>query len=164
MRPTTHVGWARASLPYLTDATPAWPWRLRLRVWSRRFQLDEALASGADPLSGQLLTLRAHQLTAMHERRIIARSLGLVLRRSRQSPPASLNAVPLDRGAIETVEDELRDIHRRLLAPERVGVQGVALALLMVRDGGSPLYNRMAATSLRALVARVLRALDEPRG
>jgi hypothetical protein len=146
-----------SSLP-LGDLTP---W-LRLRVWWRRPTLTARLAAGADPDESADLMLVACELIGTPQRRRLAAALDGLLHRAAERPRPWAAAVPLNRREILASGAELTELAERLRADAPVPVRAVALAAVLIRDGGSPVYDRQAAPGLWRLARRVRLALDEP--
>ena len=122
---------------------------LRVATWWRSFELDAALAVGADPIASNALSLRAGQLRSPETRARLARSLRADLDLatsdlSRLSWPPPLVRYPEVRACESLFYDLLACLDER----RAVSMQGLALTSLLVRDGASPLFYDHAARSL----------------
>jgi hypothetical protein len=126
---------------------------LRLRVRIRNRELDSLLAQGEPPLLDPELELRATQLSGPARRATLARALRRAMRtadnRSRRRWLGS--QVPVAAASIRECMTELGDL-AHALTDIRAGVQGVAIASLLVTDGSSPLYMKGAPERLRNAV------------
>ena len=140
---------------------------LRLRVWLREHELDEALAGGTDPAATDELSLRAEQLVDRVGPARLADAveelvdLGdrhVVLANSEAFWAATSPYVDLD--AIQTSSKSLMRLVSRLREDRPVQVQGLAKTRRLLRDDGGPLYRRGASSSLDDAVRTVLCALD----
>jgi hypothetical protein len=136
--------------------------RTRLRTAVHRAALTCALAEGADPAGTDELALRARQLTGKRTRRMLARTLRRTVAEARR-PARTRSAVPIiDRGAVLEAEAAIEEMVERLLAPQSVQAQGMALLERIVTnaDGISPLYVGSARGELRRVVTSATAALD----
>jgi hypothetical protein len=139
-----------------------WHLLLHARVWLLHRALDEALAHGADPATDAALGLRAHQLTAAGVRNRVADALERAVRAAEQPSDALTSAVPVPRRQVEAARWQLVALIDRLRAPRPVWAQGVAIALELLVDAGSPLYQE--GCDLRAAAAAAIEALDGRAG
>jgi hypothetical protein len=131
--------------------------RRRLRVKLHRDRLDHELADGLhpaelderDPADLNERALRARQLATPRARRGAARSLRQVVR-SAEEPLAAMfsAAVPVSRRAVLPWREALLGLADRLEQPGPVNPCGVARLLVLLTDGGGPLYVPEAARSL----------------
>jgi hypothetical protein len=119
--------------------------------------LDLRLAAGTPPEADAALTLRARRLLGREERKRIARDLRTLLRRAGR-PPCAPADLALARTPVVHAATLINTLADRLEATEPVGVQGVALARLLIADRGSPVYSRGAESS--AVAKAVQQALD----
>src|SRR5712691_322994 len=147
----------------------------RLRPWHRMLarglaaRLDRQLADGVPPQANATLAARAMRLTAMEYRRDLAASLrGILAAASRvlpvaahpSAPVARQPRVPVSQVRISQLASELAELAGRLLEPEPVPVQGVAMVSLLLADGLGPLYREACRDDLGAIVERVAQALS----
>jgi hypothetical protein len=133
---------------------------LRLRVRLRNRGLDARLAEGTIPAFDPELELRASQLEERALRATIARALRRAMRTAdaRRRGRWIGSRVPVAAASIRECMPELRDL-ARALTDIRAGVQGVAIASLLVTDGASPLYVNAGAERLRDAVLAAYFAL-----
>ena len=135
--------------------------RARLRASWSAAELDEALASGADPLASDELALRASQLVEPARRVKLADSLELVVRvvaRGEASPlpgPTILRREPIARNRAA-----LLHLIRRLRSDGLHCLPGLAMADRLVRFGDSPLYMALGPVELRRQIDDILAALE----
>lgn len=88
------------------------------------------------------MRLRAAQLAALRTRRRVADSLRRLVRHAELPAPARLgSAVPVCRRSVLRWREGLLGLAERLDDPAPVNPCGVARALVLLTDGGSPLYN-----------------------
>jgi hypothetical protein len=128
--------------------------RARLRAW----RLDQELARGVDPRFDAALTLRAARLLRQESRARIADALEEALQDiDQRMRPAT--KVPLREPGIVAAQAELKGLVAALRADDRCQVRGVALARLLIIDGGSPLYAPGSERELAAAASRAYRAL-----
>ncbi|MGH2802661.1 MAG: hypothetical protein ACRDL4_06400, partial [Thermoleophilaceae bacterium] len=113
--------------------------RLRWIVWRRLHELDRQLADGVDPMQSDELSLRLGQLGSARIRARLACGLrGAVEFADR---PRELLSPPLvRRNEIRTSREVLLELAERLGTGGPLGVEGLALASLLLGDGASPLY------------------------
>jgi hypothetical protein len=143
-RPGVGLVVARASLAARVSA------RLRFAT------LDEALAAGEKPESRPALTLRAGRLIAPRTRRRLARSLRRFVdaakrpRVQRAPWPAAPPPLPASGPHVAHAAHELLALADRLEEPGPVEVRGVALACVLLTDGGGPLHRNRGAAALAA--------------
>jgi hypothetical protein len=137
-------------------------------------QLDRMIAEGSE--------LQASALDAAWRRRCEARERVLVRRHLRHALAAELEdllalaagetlanrplrtawTVDLDVAEILEASESLRLLVARLKAPGRPRAQGVAQALMLLRDGRSPLYAAHGAGDLKRAAELAARALELP--
>jgi hypothetical protein len=111
---------------------------LQLMTLGRRAGLDAALADGVDPAGDRLLELRARKLTSRATRAAIARSIHTVLESAEK--PRHGSRPPLQAEDVLAARAELIAVAQRLVGPEPVSPQAVALAAQLVWDCASPVY------------------------
>jgi hypothetical protein len=105
-----------------------------------RGALDARLAAGTDPQTTPELALRARQLTDLSTRRAIGRDVLAVIDRAHPRTEAISSAIPAAGAAIEETAPALTQLAVALRSPEPVCPWGVAKVLVLLRDGGGPLY------------------------
>ena len=129
--------------------------RLRDRAIARlrAQQLDRALAGGERSDKTEALALRATRLTAGPFRRSIAKSYRHILRQAREDPKPSRARIVPSRDRVIAARHELTEVARALTQPGPVAARGVAQALLLLRDGTGPMYNRGSEACLRTCLA-----------
>ena len=121
--------------------------------------LDRRLAGGADPMLSDELSLRVGQLGSAGARSRLATALrGAVDLASGHHQP--LTRTRLRRPEIQENEGLLLALADRLRGPERLGVQGLALAARLVDDRSSPLYRSGPGGSLSETASEALAALE----
>jgi hypothetical protein len=136
-------------------ARRARPWAVLLaRV--RASRLDRDLARGVSPDASVPLALRAQMLVGARTRREVARGAQRILAAATREPAR----VPVCRDRVRDSAGELGDLIQRLLAGGPVAARGVALASVLLRDGGGPVYHRASADDVRVRVREAVRALD----
>jgi hypothetical protein len=101
--------------------------------------LDSQLAHGVEPESALGLALRARLLVSPSQTHRLARALRWLLMTCEASPRVPVRA-PVRRDAVRRARGELLTLADRLLEPGPLGVQGVARARVLLRDGAGPLY------------------------
>jgi hypothetical protein len=142
----------RALHPYpLASSGPPPGLGLRLRVALRRGRLDRDLADGLPPDSFDDRALRAVQLAGMPERHRVAHAFRALVKRA-ERPELVTAAVPVSRRAVVRWRESLLGLAERLERPDPVNPCGVARALVLLTDGGGPLYARGAAGSMSDVV------------
>jgi hypothetical protein len=120
----------------------SWAGRRRagIRARLRRFQLDDALAQGADPWSTAELMVRASRLSSLSERRKLAEGLlelvSLAEHRRRPSPYA-----PVRHRVVLEERESLLVLAERLGQPAPVDVAVVAQLALLLSHPASPAYQ-----------------------
>lgn len=137
--------------------------RDRIAARLRAHALDLALASGTDPESTLMLAVRADALARPHVRRYLARSLERILTESTRPPGLRPTPVSLGRRrAIRAATDELEALIARLRSAGPVAVRGIAQVLVLLRDGGGPLYAGVTEPDLRSAIEQALTHVDVP--
>ena len=133
---------------------------LRYVTWRRARELDEQLALGIDPVASDELSLRAGQLASARRRGRFACVLrGAVALADAPYDPVRLGRPAIPRAQVKENRELLLELAARLRAAGYLGVQGLAMTSLLVRDGVSPLHSKAARSSLRASVNDALLAL-----
>ena len=133
---------------------------LRLRVSIRRRRLDALIAQGWVPAVDPALELRASQLARPAMRATLARALRRAMRAVDERPRGGWigSRVPVAARSVRQCMPELSAL-ARALTDIRPGIQGVAIASMLVTDGASPLYGNEAPDKLRELVLAACAAL-----
>jgi hypothetical protein len=111
---------------------------LRLHVAVLGARLDRELAAGASPLDNDVLALRASQLVDARMRVRLARGLRRAIASGSQRRGAG---VPVCRAAVLEARPALLALADDLVEVRDPAPRGVALALLLLTDGGGPLYR-----------------------
>lgn len=108
-------------------------------------QLDELISRGDRMTAAKLCEARARQLENVRRRVAIAAQIETCveaaatdLRGSR--PRTSVWLADLRQAEVLAAAPELLDLACALRSPDRVAPRGVAMAMLLIRDGESPLY------------------------
>jgi len=134
---------------------------LRYLTWRQTRELDEQLASGMDPITSDELSLRAGQLASARRRGRFACVLrGAVELADAPYDPARIGRPVIPRAQVRENRELLLELADRLRTVGYLGVQGLAITSLLVRDGVSPLYSKAARSSLKTSVNHALLALD----
>ena len=135
---------------------------VRIRTRLGRAELDEALASDADPAGSAELALRAEQLNSPAERARIANGLVEALGDARKvGEPMTLRSRP-QRAVVRDVADDILALVLRLRDERPVGSAGVAAAARLLDDRRGPLY-RDDAGDLRDAIRSAQSAMDTTR-
>jgi hypothetical protein len=135
-------------------------WRLRVKAWRCRRELDEALAAGADPVDSDLLSLRAGQLRAPARRTTFANSL----RAAMTLADSDVAYRPLPRALVRYYDVRacrplLALVADRLESSPEPDVRGLAVVSLLLREGESPLFSDAALESLEARLSYAYNSL-----
>ena len=130
----------------------------RLRAW----QLDTAIANGANPDSTAVLSLRANRLISRPARRRVSRSIRRLLQQSRRPPRPIHEGAPVCWRQVFRTRPLLEELAARLAGSGPVDARGVAQVHLFLTDGTSPLFGHPRAEELEAVLQAALDAL-EPR-
>jgi len=133
---------------------------IRLLSGVLAFSLDRRLASGVHPQSNRLMAARADRLVSPQVRRQLAQNWLDLLGDARRPPTGQCPRVPLCRDRISSAEEVARALAGLLSTSLPVPARGVAMASVLLSDGGGPLYNRHCATDLRAVLWEVSAHLD----
>jgi hypothetical protein len=139
-------------------------WLRCVTLW-RAPDLDDELASGADPWRTDALSLRTGQLRSAKARARFARALeGALQIADREVLPASALPPLVRRREVRSCRAQVRALAERLRAGGELGVQGLAMISQLVRDGDSPLYDPHARVPLSVALRSALVALDDHSG
>jgi hypothetical protein len=137
-------------------------------------ELDRMIAEGADPdalgadpssrprceARARLLVRRSFRLALVTEfEDVLAHAAGAT---GADRPPSPVWAVDIDFDWVRAADMPLRLIVAGLRAEKPPRAQGVALALLLLRDGRSPLYRGQASGGLTSAAELAGRALTVP--
>jgi hypothetical protein len=171
-------------------ARAARPWdRLMVRVRASRLDSDLAHGASPDAtvalaLRAQMLVgMQTRREVARGAQRILAAAMPMTAAAlrperspARAHPPAGRTPprvpagkhppaagripVPVCRDRVRNSAQELADLIERLTGDAPVAARGVALASVLLRDGGGPLYHRASAEDMRARVREAVAALD----
>jgi hypothetical protein len=122
---------------------------LRVRVRLHRSRLDRQLADGLAVEAFVDRALRASQLADPVTRCRTARTLRRLVREAELPATARLcSAVPVSRHSVLPWREALLGLADRLEDPTPVNPCGVARALVLLSDGGGPLYNRCSQRAM----------------
>jgi hypothetical protein len=135
--------------------------RDRLRVHLSTLKLDRALAEGASPDSGLLLSLRAETLTSMANRHDLARTLRRVVADAAR-PLQPMGPLPLARRCIIRHRDAIYRLADVVDRPGPIDVRGLAAVEVLLKDGGGPLYADDLRDALGPWLETALRVLSTP--
>lgn len=138
---------------------PVASWWVALGARMFGSSLDERLAAGATVEPASLLGTRAVMVASPLMRRSLSESWLGLLAQAREPPRRWDSRVPLSRRRILAAEGLIRDVAEALRAPV-VSVRGVALACILLSDGGGPVYNESSAKGLEVALREVRQWLD----
>ena len=127
----------------------------RVRVRGRAHELDRALATGANPLDSEELSLRADELSGPEVRRRLAGTYT----RLTDEHASPIGLLPFDYGRISTNQEPLRQIRERLSGEAQLQVRGIAMASALLDDRMGPLYANEVRADLAGSLKRILAAL-----
>lgn len=140
---------------------------LRLRVWRRQPELDEALARGAYAGDSPELGLRARQLASPKHRVRLAREIERLVSLADRAPgPPGGEArlagtvLPVRRAEVRGSRSLLLRLAQRLGDDRPVDPQGLAQTWRLLSDSGSPLYVDSGPRGAQYAVLAVLSNLD----
>jgi hypothetical protein len=119
---------------HLTQASRTW-------AWLHQFELDRALAAGADPSASPALSTRAHQLQSPHVRRELLAQLDSALARAEHPPHWHTPSLPVLAAEIRAAKADLEALRALLDGPAACAVRGIALASCLINDPTGPLYH-----------------------
>jgi hypothetical protein len=131
-------------------------WLRALTRW-RAADLDRRLASGADPMQSDELSLRVGQLGSAGTRSRLAGALGRAVEMANGRHPP-LVATRVRRSEVRENENLLLALADRLHDGEPLGVEGLAMTACLVNDRSSPIYR--PGGSLPDAVTEALAALE----
>jgi hypothetical protein len=123
--------------------------------------LDARLAQGVDPVDGDELSARATQLQSPQTRSRLAIALLGAVETAHEPPDGFSAAASIRRAQVWACESVLAELAERLRDDGPLGVQGLAIASLLVGDGGGPLYRESSASLLGTAHAALV-ALTPP--
>jgi hypothetical protein len=132
---------------------------LRLVTWSRAAALDRELASGADHMQSDELSLRVGQLRSAKRRARLAVALrdAVELANGHHAP---LTRTRLRRSEIKANQQLLLALAELLRGGATLGVQGLDMTFLLVGDRSGPLYGEDARRPLSVAAFEALTALE----
>jgi hypothetical protein len=132
---------------------------LRWHTWRRAHDLDRRLASGADPMQSDELSLRVGQLGSPGSRIRLAHALrdAVEIANGQHAP---LVKTRLRRPEIRETDELLLALADRLRGGEPLGVQGLAMTARLINDRSSPLYRSGVSGSLPTIALEALAALE----
>ena len=127
----------------------------------RANELDTQLAGGTDPLQSDELSLRVGHLASARTRARLASAFrGAVRLADMQYDPFRMPRPTIQRAHIRANRQLLLQLAGCLSAGGTLGVEGLALASLLVNDRTSPLYSEAASHSLAVSAHNALVALE----
>jgi hypothetical protein len=121
--------------------------------------LDRKLAAGCPPESAWLLAVRARDIVRLARRERLAGCWEHVLRVAGSGKESAV-AIPLRGDDVCAAGPAIRELARLLRAPLPVSARGVAMASVLLTDGGGPLYWRQARVSLAGELRATITWLD----
>jgi hypothetical protein len=121
--------------------------------------LDRKLAAGCSPESAWLLAVRARDIVRPARRERLAGCWERVLRVA-GSGKEPIVAIPLCRDRVRAAEPAIRELAQLLRAPLPVSARGVAMASVLLTDGGGPLYAGNARVPLDGELRAAITWLD----
>jgi hypothetical protein len=133
----------------------------RALAWCAQRRLDGQIAAGADLVADPLRAYQARKLTAMRTRRRLARAIERLPTEAQDPWRAARVSVPLHRRTVLVAQSALLDLSKALVTPGPVDAQGVALARLLLSDGGSPLFGKDPRALMEAVVQATERLEDD---
>ena len=127
----------------------------------RAHDLDTQLAGGTDPLQSDQLSLRVGQLASARTRARLASALrGAVKLADMQYDPFRMPRPMIQRARIRANRQLLLELAGCLSAGGPLGVEGLAMASLLVNDRTGPLHRQTATHSLAVSAHNALVALE----
>jgi hypothetical protein len=142
----------------MTTSRPQFRDRLLARALGA--SLDRQLAAG-EPAQGRPAgAARARYLASPAGRRQVIQGWNALLRRARTPARRPAQPTPLCRERIIAAEADVRYLLALLAGPRPVAARGVAMAMVLLTDGTSPVYNRRSPLSLTAATRDAIRQLD----
>jgi hypothetical protein len=145
----------------MTTSRPQFRNRLLARALGA--SLDRQLAAGEPACARPAGAARAQYLASAAGRRQVIQGWNNLLRRARRPAerlPAARLPLPLCRERIIAAEPDVRYLLALLAGPRPVAPRGVAMAMALLTDGTSPVYNRHSPRSLTAATRDAIRQLD----
>jgi hypothetical protein len=153
---TTSLQDHNVSIPTTPQADTGWVRGLaRLRATS----LDRRLAAGEAPVSDRLLAARANLIVGRRSRRHLADDWEHLLATARGPVVPRSPRLPVRSSSILAAEREVDEIVAVIRQADRVNPRGIALARLLLTDGGGPLYNPRCSGALLPALRSVAGAL-----
>lgn len=135
--------------------------RVRLRAAVRAVELDQALATGVDPLDSDLLLWRAQQLAEPSKRAGFADSIEKIVQEvDRGAPQMAPGPQIVNRDLIKQNRSLLLVLAERLRSDGPHDLRGLAMADLLVGYGDSQLYRARSPLQLKWALLELLVALD----
>jgi hypothetical protein len=129
----------------------------RCRARLRASSLDAQVARGADPVASDALSARAAQLQSPKTRSRLAVGLLGAVEIANRPQDGHGAALSVRKAQVRGCESLFGELAERLRDDGPLGVQGLAMASLMMSDGGGPLYHEtspsLPGTAHAALVA-----------
>jgi hypothetical protein len=132
--------------------------RVRARLGHSR--LDRALAAGADPCASLALAYRASRLTSRRRRLRLANEIDKLLDAAAAPPRLFALAVEPDREEVAAALPQLIELSELLRSSSPLYSQGLARLLLLLRDGGGPIYAPARQGALGDELLALIAALE----
>jgi hypothetical protein len=134
---------------------------LRCVTWWRAYDLDRELAAGANPMQSDELSLRVGQLGSARTRGRLTYGLRRAVDvADRPSDPLRTPPHAIRRAEIRANKELLLELAAGLRRSGPLGVEGLAMASLLVGEAPSPLYHKDASASLRLTALQALAGLE----
>jgi hypothetical protein len=131
---------------------------LRCRARLRASALDAQLARGDDPVASDELSARAGQLQSPRTRSRLAIGLRGAVEIAHRPPDGFSAGLSIRKVRVRACQLVFAELAERLGDEGPLGVQGLAIASLLISDGDSPLYSE-AGPALLGTAHAALEAL-----
>jgi hypothetical protein len=135
--------------------------REQIEARLRHRSVDRQIADGADVDTHAIVALRAAALTSPKTRRMVVRALDRLLSHA-NAQRHGLRRASIDTRHLAALTDEICELRRELLASTPVSATGVALAMVLLTDAGSPLYRTHNTDEARCALVRAIALLAGP--
>jgi hypothetical protein len=143
-------------------AAPGTPYRLRLKVYLTRRQLDRQIAAGYSCDAAAELMLRAKHLTSPRTQRQIARNLrGVIHYVGRTKSHRGISSVVIIPRAVRTGRRAISELAAQLERAAPVNPRGIVLAQSLLTEGVSPLFNPYCERTVAEAIREAQGALEE---
>ena len=131
-----------------------------IAVRLRAAELDADLARGVRPEVSVHHALRATQLVAMKHRLFLAACLDSVIEQALHPSHRHFANVEVSVPSVIAAQYDLSRLAAQLRHPDPAPARGIALAQVLLTDGGGPLYRPGRAAALRRAAEDAWLALD----